>query len=303
MEKRVLVTGANGLLGQKLANKLMDRPNMTLLATGSGPSRNPYLPLHLYAELDITDRAALKRVIDDFKPTDIINSAAMTQVDACEHEPDKCHAINVAAVEHMAQLCKEHDIRLIHISTDFIFDGEDGPYDERGEPNPLSTYGHSKWLAEERIQEISPRWAIIRTVLVYGTVPDLSRSNIVLWVKAQLEAGKQIKVVNDQVRSPTLAEDLADGIIAVLMRDKTGLYHISGAEIMNVWDIAQRTAKFFGLDTSLIVPTDSSTLSQPAKRPPRTGFVILKAQTELDYKPHTFEQGLRVVQQQLETGA
>lgn len=298
---KVLVTGANGLLGQKLVAKLQSRSAVALIATGRGPNRNPGLAEYTYLDLDLQDAPALTKALHTHKPDVVIHGAAMTQVDACEQQPELCHALNVTVVETIASACAALDIHLIHVSTDFIFDGEAGPYDEQGQPAPLSVYGHSK-LAAETIIQATPglRWAIVRTVLVYGVVPDMRRSNIVLWVKAQLEAGKDIRVVDDQVRSPTLAEDLADGIIAVMMHGKTGIWHISGAEIMNVWEIAQQTALFFGLDTTRMQPVSSESLSQPAKRPPRTGFIILKAQTELNYRPTPFRQGLALVKQQLE---
>ncbi|MCE3007122.1 MAG: sugar nucleotide-binding protein [Bacteroidetes bacterium] len=302
MERRVLITGANGLLGQKLVAKLQGRTGLSLLATGEDESHKLQGD-YAYAQMDLNNAVQMSQVVRDFGPTELINCAAITNVDACEKEQQLCHRVNAQAVEELAQLCLELDARLIHISTDFIFDGEESPYDERATANPLSTYGHSKWLAEERIQEVGVRAAILRTALVYGVLPDLSRSNIILWVKKSLEAGQQIRVINDQVRSPTLAEDLADGVIAVLMREKTGIYHLAGPDILNVWEIAQQTAQFFGLDTTLMVPTDSTTLNQPARRPPQTGMIILKAQTELDYRPHTLAQGLAVIQRQLQAMA
>ncbi|MBX3102674.1 MAG: SDR family oxidoreductase [Bacteroidetes bacterium] len=298
---KVLVTGANGLLGQKLVAKLQTRSAVTLIATGKGPNRNPGPAEYLYIDLDLLDIAATTEVVRTHRPDVVIHGAAMTQVDACEQQPELCRQLNVDVVKTLADSCRAINARFIHVSTDFIFDGESGPYDERAAPAPLSVYGQSKLDAELLIQQTEGlRWAIVRTVLVYGVVPDMSRSNIVLWVKAQLEAGKEIRVVNDQVRSPTLAEDLAEGIISILMREKTGIWHISGAEIMNVWEIAQQTALFFGLDTGLMIPVSSDTLSQPAKRPPRTGFIILKAETELNYRPFSFKQGLALVKQQLD---
>jgi dTDP-4-dehydrorhamnose reductase len=245
----------------------------------------------------------LQAVFERFRPTVVLNSAAMTQVDLCETERERCKEINVKAVHYLCGLCKEYDARLVQVSTDFIFDGQEGPYKETDTPNPLSVYGHSKLEAEKVIANSGIPAAIVRTVLVYGTAHNLSRSNIVLWVKSSLEAGKVINVVDDQFRSPTLAEDLADGILAIVFRNKTGIFHISGGEILSVYDLALRVAKYFELDTSLVQRAKSDSLTQAAPRPPKTGFIILKAQTELDYQPLDLETGLSIVARQLEAQA
>ncbi|MEM7040306.1 MAG: sugar nucleotide-binding protein, partial [Bacteroidota bacterium] len=187
-----------------------------------------------------------------------------------------------------------------HVSTDFIFDGEDGPYAEKTKPNPLSYYGLCKLKGEQAVIEAGIPFAIVRTILVYGLVSDMSRSNIVLWAKGALERGEAINVVNDQWRSPTLNEDLADGIILVAMKEKTGIYHISGPETMSIVEIVRAIAEHWGLDQNLITEISSKTLNQRAARPPKTGFIILKAQTELGYKPHTFREGLAIVEKRLQ---
>lgn len=298
MQKRVILTGANGLLGQKLVQKLSQRKAVKLLATGLGKNRNPggeyeYLPL------DITDPEAVREVFVHFKPTEVVNCAAMTHVDKCEVDQEGCTLLNVEAVETLARLCKEFGTRLIHISTDFIFDGENGPYKEKDEPNPISFYGESKLKSEQVVKDSGCKWAILRTILLYGVVPDMSRSNIVLWAKGALEKEQEINVVNDQFRSPTLAEDLADAVILALMKDAIGIYHISGPEVMSILELVKKVADHWHLEESLIHEIDSTTLNQTAKRPPKTGFIILKAQTELGYKPHTLAEGLQIVEKQL----
>src|SRR5690606_11491646 len=165
---------------------------------------------------------------------------------------------NVTAVENLIRCCQALHIHLVHVSTDFIFDGSHGPLDETAEPNPVNYYGESKLAAERAIQASPLSWAILRTVLVFGITHDMSRSNIVLWVKNSLEQKKTIQVVNDQWRTPTLAEDLAMGCLLAARKKAKGIYHISGKDFMTPYDIAIRTAKFFGLDTSLIRPTDST---------------------------------------------
>jgi dTDP-4-dehydrorhamnose reductase len=295
---RILVTGSNGLLGQKLV-ELISTKGDYLIATAKSklavdlPSHGEFHPL------DITNLDDVKKVIEQSKPDVIINTAAMTQVDHCETEREKCWLNNVTAVEYLVKAIEHKNIRLVHVSTDFIFDGTHGPLDENEKPNPLSYYGESKLAAEVVIQKSNIDWAILRTVLVFGVTKDMSRSNIVLWVKKSLEEGKSINVVNDQWRTPTLAEDLAMGCYLAASKNAKGIYNISGSEMMTPYDIAIATADFFKLDKSLIKKTDSTQFKQPAARPPKTGFIIDKAKSELGYKPMSFHDGLGVLSKQI----
>ncbi|MEM7373294.1 MAG: dTDP-4-dehydrorhamnose reductase [Bacteroidota bacterium] len=300
MQRKILLTGSNGLLGQKIVSLLTERSHIQLLATSRGINRHPLRKGYAYQSLDLTAPEAVEHVFETFVPTDVIHTAAMTQVDACEDNREACDAINVHAVETLCRMCKKHGSRLVHLSTDFVFDGTAGPYREEDSPNPLSYYGLSKLKAEQIIQESQVNHAILRTILLYGITPAMSRSNIVLWVKSSLEAEKEIRVVHDQVRSPTLAEDLATACVSAVMKEAEGVYHVSGGEIMSVVEIARKVADFWKLDQSLITEIDSSTLKQKARRPPVTGFILLKAQTELAYKPHSFEQGLAVLNRQMQ---
>ncbi|MCS7085836.1 MAG: NAD(P)-dependent oxidoreductase [Bacteroidia bacterium] len=298
MTDSILITGANGLLGRKLTDLLAGRRSLRLIAPGRGKNKfssNGYE----YISLDVTRAEEVRRTMDQTRPSAVIHCAAMTNVDACELDPDACRAANVDAVRNLVEACENVGARLVHLSTDFVFDGADGPYDENAVPNPLSVYGKAKWMAEEYVKAARIPAAIVRTMLVYGVTPDMSRSNIVLWVKKSLEEGKSIRVVNDQYRMPTLAEDLAAGVCEVVFRGKTGIWHISGAEGMTMYELALRVARFWNLSEALISPCDSHSLNQPAPRPPRTGFILLKAQTELGYRPHSFEAGLEIVARQL----
>lgn len=295
---RILVTGANGLLGQKLSHLLDQDPEVELIATGRGQSRVA-LSRGIYVTLDVTSEAAIADVFAAHRPDVVIHTAAMTQVDQCETEREACWLQNVTAVGYLCTACAKQGAHLIHLSTDFIFDGSHGPLDETAKPHPLSHYGESKLAAEQLVQALSTPWTIIRTVLVYGVTKDQSRSNIVLWVKASLEAGKTIRVVNDQWRTPTLAEDLAEGCRLAAHKKATGIYHVSGAEMLTPYDIALQTAECFGLDNGLIQKTDSTEFKQPARRPLKTGFVIDKAKRDLGYSPHAFQEGLELVRRQL----
>ena len=299
MKKRILITGANGLLGQKLVHLLRQQSNVELIATARGGNRLPVSEGYTYRSMDITNRQQVLEVIADVQPSVVIHGAAMTDVDKCEVQKDACWAQNVHAVEYIVEACRATNAFLVHVSTDFIFDGVDGPYDETAEANPISFYGWSKQAGESIVKHSDLRWAIARTVLVYGVAHDMSRSNIILWVKSSLENGKNIKVVTDQWLSPTLAEDLAMGCYLIADQEAEGIYNISGKEVLTPYDMAIKTADYFGLDKSLIAQADASTFTQVARRPPRTGFILDKSRAVLGYDPHTFEEGISVLASQL----
>lgn len=297
---KILITGANGLLGQKLTQLLDDKTEINLVATAKSPL-SVKLKRGVFQKLDITNEVEVQDTLTAIRPDVVINTAAMTQVDHCETERDKCWLANVTAVSYLIKACEMLNSKLIHLSTDFIFDGSHGPLAEDAIASPVNYYGESKLAGEQLVINSKTDWAIVRTVLVYGITPDLSRSNIVLWVKKSLEEGKTINVVNDQWRTPTLAEDLAQGCYLVATKKAEGIYHISGEEMMTPFDIAIKTADFFKLDSSLIHPTDSTKFRQPAARPLKTGFDITKAKNELGYSPHAFTDGLRLLASQIQS--
>ena len=295
---KILVTGATGLLGQKLTSLLIQKQDIHTIATAR-KAVNYKLKNAEFRILDVTDQKETEKVIQEVKPDVIIHTAAMTQVDQCETDREACWKANVTGVENLVNACEKINAFMVHVSTDFIFDGSHGPLDELAIPKPVNYYGESKLAGEKVVMKSKLEWAILRTVLVYGITEDMSRSNIVLWVKKSLEEGKSINVVNDQWRTPTLAEDLAMGCFLAAKKKAKGIYHISGEEMMTPYDIAIATADFFGLNKSLINQTDSSKFKQPAARPLKTGFIIEKAKKELGYRPHTFKEGLQIIGNQL----
>jgi dTDP-4-dehydrorhamnose reductase len=298
---KILLTGSNGLLGQKLVALLHQAPGVELVATARGANRlaTTYPTLH-FLPLDVTDATQVQQVLAQQQPTHVIHTAAMTQVDDCELHKEDCWAQNVTAVAHLAAACARLDVHLTHLSTDFIFNGTEALLSEEALPDPISHYGASKLAAEQVVQGTAGlRWAIARTVLVYGTTLAGGRSNLVLWVRDSLRNKQKIKVVADQWRTPTLAEDLAQGCWLLARQSAQGIFHLSGRELLTPYQMAQQVAAVFELDAHLIEQVDSQTFSQPARRPPRTGFRIDKAERELGYQPHTFTEGLAMVQRQL----
>jgi dTDP-4-dehydrorhamnose reductase len=299
--KKIIVTGSNGLLGQKVTDLSIQDPEIELIATSVGPNRHNLKDGYRYEELDVLDLDRLNELVAKYLPDSIIHTAAMTNVDACEAERAKCYALNVQSVKNLVEVCQRMDIQLIHLSTDFIFDGEDGPYTEEAEPNPLSYYGEAKLESELILKSSSCRWAILRTIIVYGIVNDMSRSNIVLWAKGALEKGEPINVVNDQWRMPTLAEDLAKCCLLAVKKNASGVFNVSGKDLMSILEIVERVADHYGLNKSLIKAITAESLNQAAKRPKKTGFILDKAILELGYSPHSFEEGMAFMDKQLKS--
>lgn len=290
---KVLITGANGLLGQYLVKDCL-AAGYAVVATGKGSCRLPQDMAGAagYTIMDITDKKEVEAVILRGKPDIIVHGAAMTQPDACEQDKEGCRLTNVDATRYICEAAETIGAKLVYVSTDFVFDGKAGPYSEDDETAPVNFYGRSKLDAEHIVQKLG-NWAIVRTILVYGNILSGTRSNIVTWVKDNLEKGKPIKVVSDQVRTPTYVEDLSAGILLVIQKQATGVWHIAGREVLTPWEMALQVADFFSLDVSLMEKVDASVFSQPAVRPLRTGFVITKAEKQLGYSPLSFKEGIR----------
>lgn len=293
---KILITGSNGLLGQHLVKMLIEHTAYEVVATGKGNCRLPFKPtaLYNYYPLDITDGVAVQTFIKLHKPDVVVHAAAMTQPDPCELNPIDCWEVNVTATRFLIDAAEEVKAFFIFLSTDFVFDGLNGPYTETDIPGPVNYYGSSKLAAEKSVMESSLlQWAIVRTVLVYGNILVGNRSNVISWVKENLEQEKPIKVVGDQWRTPTYVEDLAKGILLVIQKKATGIYHISGEEGLSPYDMAVATADYLHLDKSLMTKVDASIFTQPAPRPLKTGFIIEKAKKILEYQPLTFKEALK----------
>ena len=296
---KVVVTGSNGLLGQSLINLLLKEKDVyKVIGFSRGENRSGRDDFS-YVSIDITNEKNLKEILLEIEPNFIINTAAMTQVDDCEVDKKACDLLNVSVVEWLAEISDNINAHLIHLSTDFIFDGIKGNYKETDVPNPLSYYGLSKLKSEEVLINSKIDYTILRTILVFGKVYDMSRSNIVLWVKSMLEKGKEITIVNDQYRSPTYVEDLALACKITLDKKARGIYNISSNELLSVYEIVQQIADVFLLDKKLIKPISSSTLNQTALRPAKTGFDLSKTNRVLGFYPESFKESLRRFRQSL----
>jgi dTDP-4-dehydrorhamnose reductase len=289
---RILVTGSNGLLGQKIVAQLLSA-KVDFLATSIGKNRNTNCPSNIYTEMDICNESNITEVFESFQPTHVIHTAAMTNVDTCELEPENCRRINVTSVKFLTSACLQFSCHFQLLSTDFVFDGSKGNYSEEDIPNPLSEYARSKVEAEE-IAKLLPTqmYSIVRTIIVYGTGENLSRSNIVVWAKEALKKGQELTIIDDQFRAPTWADDLAWACIRICELNEQGIFHIAGPETMSIFQIVERIAQYYHLPMNQVKRTDSSTLNQPAKRPPKTGFNLSKARQVLGYNPKKMEETL-----------
>lgn len=292
---KILITGANGLLGQKIVKQLIKK-NVTFLATSNGINRNTDCPEEHYQTMNICDAEQVNEVVSSFMPTHIIHTAAMTNVDACELNPYECQLVNVEGTKNVFQAAVSVSAHFQLLSTDFVFDGTKGNYSEDDEVGPLSIYAQSKVDAEKLLSDGNyPNYSIVRTIIVYGTGSNLSRSNLFLWAKEVLPKGEIMNVVNDQFRAPTWADDLAWGCIRICELNETGIYHLSGPETYSIYEIVEKIALFYNYPTAGLKKIESITLNQPAKRPPKTGFNLTKAQKKLNYHPKTIEETLNLL--------
>ena len=296
---KVVITGSNGLLGQSLLNLLLkDKDSYQVYGFSRGKNRSGREDFN-YISIDITEKEELDKKLEQIQPDFIINTAAMTQVDDCETNKQACDILNVDVVKWMTSFASKSKTHIIHLSTDFIFDGKKGYYKETDKPNPLSYYGLSKLKSEQVLKDSKINFTILRTILVYGKVFDMSRSNIVLWVKEMLEKNKEITIVDDQYRMPTYVEDLAMACKIVMDKKALGVYHISSNTLLSVYEIAQQIAETFGLNKNLIKPISTSTLNQTAPRPPKTGFDLSKTNSELRFYPKSFKEDLQIFKESL----
>ncbi len=296
---KVLITGSNGLLGQYLVQRLAGLPEYEVIATGRGANRLRIQQGYTYESVNLADESAVKGLVERHQPQVIVHAGAMTQADDCERNKDACWMVNVTATRYLLQGAEKAGAYFVFLSTDFVFDGLAGPYKEDDPVNPINYYGASKVAAERIVKQSKAKWGIARTVLVYGLADDPRRSNIITWVKSNLEQKKKLKVVSDQWRTPTLVQDLAEGVKLMLDKKAEGVYHLSGKDMLTPFEMAIQVADYLELDTKLLEKVDASTFKQPAPRPGRTGFVIDKAVQDLGYAPHSFEEGLKVVIEQL----
>jgi len=254
---RVLLIGASGQLGTALESVFADASELLTTAC--------YHPQARHVPLDLGDEAAVRMLMDRWRPDLTLVAGAMCRVDRCETEGDLCRAINVGGPRIVAEAARQQGSRVVFFSTDHIFDGTQDSYSEDDEARPLSVYARSKRDAEAAIRDIVPeRHLIVRTGWVYG--PDRQRRNFIFQLIDRVRAGELVEVPSDQWGSPTHAEDLARAVRFLVERDATGTFHATGPDFVDRASLARRVCDTFALDANRIVPVPTAALGQIAQR-------------------------------------
>jgi len=283
---KVVVTGANGLIGSRLC-ALLDKQGHAVIGLSRGPSRiaQPYV------SVDLTDAGAVKRAFEELEPEAVINPASMTDVDGCERDPAGAFAANCSSVATLALETKRLGAHLVHVSTDYVFDGETGGYSETDRPNPRGVYPITKHMGEQAVRALAGSWAIARVSVVYGW-PQAARSNFGAWLVGALGAAQPVKLFTDQYVSPTLALNAAEMIAELAERGLTGLWHTAGATTVNRLEFAHALCSRFGFRSDTIIPSLLADLELATARPKNSGLNVAKAMAELNAKPMALEDAL-----------
>jgi len=282
--ERLLVTGASGLLGNKIVELATEDYEVI-------PMHNTK-PLHPNSlRLDITNQNQVLSLFTKLKPDKLIHTASETNVDKCETQKEHAWKTNVEGTRNIAIASSKAGAKLVYISTDYVFDGKKGNYQERDKPNPMNYYGVTKFEGEKQVTSHCQNYAIFRTSVLYGWHPW--KQNFATWVINSLKQEEEITVVEDHYNTPTLAGSLAEITIEAVQKDLQGLYHASGSERISRYEFARQIAKTFRLDSSLIRPIKMSQLTAwIAKRPKDSSLNIDKIQKRLKAKPLNITEGL-----------
>lgn len=288
--KRVLITGAAGQLGQAVREILSAELELILTDIMIPPDLSAVIQ-----PLDITDRAAVRRLITEMRPDGILNLAAMTDVDRCERHPRQAKKINC---ESVAVLRESFAGLIIHISTDYVFDGQAGPYQEDDPVHPLSVYGRTKRESELVLEDSGLPYLILRTNVVFDYTR--TRASFVKWVVDSLREGKPIRVVDDQWNNPTWTHDLAEKLRGLILAEARGLYHYGGGDYLNRFRFAHLIAERFRLDKTLIQRIKTRELNQPAPRPLKGGLRTEKICRNFGFSPFPLGEALELIQQRIE---
>jgi dTDP-4-dehydrorhamnose reductase len=303
--QKLLVIGASGLTGYKVIRAAKKR----FVTYGTYNYRKVEFSDCELEKLDITKLEDVKAFVELIKPDIIINTSALHNVDYCETHRDEAKHVNVDAVRNLAEVTDKIGGRLVHISTDFVFDGAKGNYTESDEPRPLSYYAVTKLEGERAVQAVSSSYIIIRPSVVYGWTPlesaqSISSSgkpmNFALWCVTKLSNKEEIKALTDQYTSPTLADNLADAVLELAQIERNGIYHVSGLSCLNRYDFVLKLAMVMGFNSALVKPVTTDQFTQIAKRPRNSCLDCSKARKELTTSLLTAEESLRIMKQQIE---
>lgn len=286
-----LIIGASGFVGH-LFYKILSKEDKTIGTSYHRPSE-------IFQYLNIGDRKSVEVLIRKIKPEVIILTSALTYVDYCEDHQKEAFETNVLGTTNVALMAKEVKAKLVFFSTEYIFDGEKGPYSEDDIPHPLNYYGETKLEGEKVILNNLNDYLIIRTTIVYGYEKD--GKNFIMQLIQKNKNGQIINVPLDQYGSPTFRDNLVEATIELIQREKRGIYNVVGPEVINRFDFSLLAAEILGLDQKLIMPKTTLELGQKAKRPLKAGLKIDKIKNEIKTKLLSPREGLEVLKNQLLT--
>ncbi|HCL00477.1 MAG TPA: dTDP-4-dehydrorhamnose reductase [Candidatus Marinimicrobia bacterium] len=273
----ILITGANGMLGEECTKLLSD----TYTVVASDIHASSLMPDSIiYKQLDITNESHVHEIINRFHPEVVVNCAAYTDVDGAEQDKESAWAVNVGGVQNIVEALKKTGGAIIHISTDYVFDGTAGPYGEDVKPNPVNYYGKTKLESEKVLLDSQIPWTIIRTNILFGNTSH-QQASFVRWVVEKLSRFENISIVNDQFGNPTWSYGLAMAIYKIIESGKHGLYHYAGKDYINRFEFGLKIAGIYGLDPTLIRKTTTRALNQPANRPFKSGLTCERIEYEL----------------------
>ncbi|MDP4221009.1 MAG: SDR family oxidoreductase [Bacteroidota bacterium] len=295
----VLITGAHGFLGQHVLRTFLDETHCDLIVT----ARDEKLlfddvadepQVLAYQKLDVTERNEVKEAIALYKPDVIVHCAGLVDVDRCEHDRELAWKTNVRSVEHIIEAARKTDARMVHISSDYVFDGTRTPYAENAVPSPLNYYGRTKLASENALRSSGVNHCILRGAFFYGVEVHRKPSFAINVIKA-LTRNETFEAFTDLYAPPTLVDDIALAVIRAVEYKKNGIYHIAGPEMISRYEFAKRIATAFHLNPELVIPIPFVASETRADRPRHSSFVTLKAQTELGLRITGIDEGLQVM--------
>ena len=285
---KIIVTGAHGFLGRCLLGMGGEHEWMGWSRSKGAVGDVPCIAV------DLADRALLTGLLQEHRPDWVINTAAITNVDGCELDPVDARRVNVGMVENLVAACQAADVGLAHVSTDYVFDGKNGPYGEEDPTGPLSTYGALKLESERVVLGGLKRGIVVRTMWLYGYVTE-TRPNMLTWPLQTLARGETLRIVADQWGNPTYVADLARALVDLCALDSVGLWHVGGGSFMTRYEQVVQLALFFGLDPDRVAQGLTADLAQPARRPLRSGLSTDALRRHLGWEPMSFSQSLEDV--------
>ncbi|MCC7439275.1 MAG: SDR family oxidoreductase [Armatimonadetes bacterium] len=287
----VLITGVEGQLGRVLLRVLRRESNWDF----AGLTRTHFQTAKEAIPVDPLSKTSWRQALAtvNWHPNVIINAAAMTNVDRCESNREEAWQSNAQLAETVTRIARIFDSKVIQISTDYVFDGQSGPYSETDKPNPINYYGRTKLAAENICTQSAVPLAIVRTMWLYGHTRS-TKMNFVRWLCQELSEGKSVSVVSDEFGNPTLLDDLAYAIFQIIQKDICGIINVSGEERMSRLEFAHGIAEHLDLDATLISPITNAELHRIAPRPLQSGFLTIKAKSLFGLQTRPLKHGLMI---------